>query len=173
MHLRRIPAVLLAAVCLFTAGCARSRRSLLWYQESLVSVTLSDGGTLWEITPAADGWTLTVLSPPGAAGVRWHVTDTAASVSSGGVTIPAGNAMAAVPRRLISLFRLSEERLLGAEADKKGSAVIARYQTDAGEVTVRIGAGGVPLSFSAPDGAWTVTDIRTAEQEESQESKAP
>lgn len=157
-------AAVLTAVCLALAGCESENRSLLWYQECLSEVTVAEGERVWKLTPTADGFSVEILAPSAAAGVTFRIAETSASVSVGGVQIPAGDAMTAGARRVIALFTLSEERLVGVEADRDGEAVIARYETDAGTVTVTIGDGGIPLSFETEGTKWTVGNCQLQER---------
>ena len=158
---RRTTLFILAVCCLLAVvvGCTAKSRPLLWYQDRLDTVTLTEGGRVWELTPIPGGFAVT-LSP---SGITYRLTDTGAAVSAGDLSIPVTDAMTAVPRRIAALFSLTEEGRLALRSDEKGG-VTACYETAEGEITVRFGEGGLPVSFETPAGIYTVTQCRLTAQ---------
>ncbi len=158
----RISALLLPAVlCALITACGAGSRPLLWYQDVLVSATVSDGTHTWRIAPIDGGFTAEIISPPEASGVTFSLTDVSASVSVEGVEIPVSDAMTSGARRLIDLFTLDETRVSDVRPDKGTQTTHARFQTDGGEISIIIGADGLPASFEASAGTYTVTSCET------------
>jgi len=100
-----------AAVCLlflfFCAGCAgEDTKSILEYQTALQSCLMEEeaAGTLfarmWEIVPRPDGFTVR-LCPEGERGdITFFLTESGASASAGGITLPVSDAMSRAARSL-------------------------------------------------------------------------
>ena len=142
--------ILGAAVCLLLMGCASGNsRPLLWYQDILTEAVLIEGDTRWRICAIPDGYTAEILSPPSAAGVVFTVTDTAAEVRLDSVRIPVSEAMLGGCRRLLSLFSLQEDWLIGVDSPGEDPDGItrARFRTDTAEYTVGFRMDGVPAYF--------------------------
>ncbi len=160
--LYRRTAAWILAVCLFlpiASGCAAHSRPLLRYQERIGSVTLTEGGRVWEVVPIPGGFAVTLT----AAGITYRLTDTGTAVSAGDLTIPVTDAMTAVPRMAAALFSLTEDGCLDVRTDGNGG-ITARFLSAEGEITVRFGEGGLPLSFETPTGIFTVTECRLTAQ---------
>lgn len=159
---KRIVLLLLLPVLLF-AGCAGEKRPLLWYQEGFSQAVLEKDGVLWEIAPNPDGFSATILSPDTLSGVTWHFAGDTVFLSVGNVRLPVTEAMTETPRRLLSLFALCEEDLTKLTVLKNESLVEARFLGENGEILLKIGDGGLPLSFHTPFGDYTVREIRFPE----------
>lgn len=160
--LYRRTAARILAVCLLLSilpGCTARSRPLLQYQDRMEAVTLTEDGRTWEIVPIPGGFAVTLTE----AGITYRLTDTGTTVSAGDLTIPVTDAMTAVPRMTAALFSLREEECLDVRTDGKG-AITARFLSAEGEITVRFGEGGLPVSFETPTGVFTVTECRLAAQ---------
>ena len=144
--------------CLLFSGCApKNTRPLLWYQDSFRDVILCEGNFRWHITPIPGGYTVEILSPASAAGVVFTVTDSAASVSLGAVHIPVSEAMLGECRRILSLFSLREEFLIGIDSpgDDPEGILCAHFRTDTAEYTVGFHSDGTPAYFEIITGSAT------------------
>lgn len=160
--LYRQAAARILAVCLLLTllpGCAAQSRPLLWYQDRIEAVTLTEGGRIWEIVPFPGGFAVTLAET----GIIYRFTDTGTTVSAGELTIPVTDAVTAVPRTAAALFSLRAEECLDVRTDGDG-ALTARFLSTEGEITVRFGEGGLPVSFETPAGIFTVTECRLAAQ---------
>lgn len=156
---RRTAAGILA-VCLLLSilpGCTARTRPHLRYQDRLEAVTLTEGGRSWEVVPIPGGFAVTGTET----GITYRLTDTGTTVSAGDLTIPVTDAMTAVPRMAAALFSLKEEDAADVRTDGKG-ALTARFLSPEGEITVRFGKEGLPVSFETPAGTFTVTECRLA-----------
>ncbi len=163
MH-RRIFLLLLLLPALLFAGCSGESRPLLWYQTGFSSATLEKDGVVWEILPQPDGFSAVIVAPQSLAGITWHFAGDTALLSVGDVRIPVTEAMTETPRRLFSLFALSEENLVSLEAGADRTGTHARFTGEDGEILLKIGDSGLPLSFHTPFGDCTVREIRFPEE---------
>lgn len=148
--MRRLLFAFLAAFCVLLFGCVpKNSRPLLWYQDVFTTATLTDGTTTWRLAPIPGGYTAEILSPASIAGITFTVTDTSAEVSMGDMHIPVSEAMTRECDRLIALFRLSEENLIGVEApgDDPEGITYARFRRDGAEYTAGLRADGLPAFF--------------------------
>lgn len=153
-----------AAVCLlFLAGCGSAPRDLLWYQDSLISATLSREETVCRLCPTEDGYTVEILAPASLSGIQFTVNEAGAFVSSGSVTLPAQGRMRTLPDAAAALFRLDPAFL--SELRVENGVTSAVFEQPSSVYTVRIGAEGLPLSFlsESADGTvlWQVSEIIT------------
>ena len=166
--IRRFP-VLFVILCLLFSGCTpKSTRPLLWYQDSFAEIILCEGNARWHIAPIPGGYTAEILSPASAAGIIFTVTDTAASVCLGDVCIPVSEAMLGECRRILSLFSLREESLIGIDSpgDDPDGILCAHFRTDTAEYTVGFRTDGTPAYFEINTGSaatrYLTEDIRWA-----------
>ncbi len=145
-----------AAVCLLLlAGCAAApARSLLWYQETLVSAEIADGTCAWRVAPTPDGWSVTLHMEEGDA--VFALGSAGCSVSCGGVTIPVGEAMTSGARRAAALFSLAPEALCEVRTDEGDGTVRARFRTETAQIVLGLRADGLPVYFEETTARGTV-----------------
>lgn len=165
--MRRRLLALCAILCLIFPGCTpKNTRPLLWYQDAFTGATLSDGDTTWRIAPIPGGFTAEMIAPASVAGITFTITDTAGEVSLGDLHIPVSEAMSGGCMRLMDLFRLREDQLIGVDAAKDDPEGItyARFRTDTAEYTVGIRPDGLPAFFEEITNGitvrYTVSEIR-------------
>lgn len=165
--MRRRLIALLAILFLLLPGCSpKNTRPLLWYQDVFTEVTLQQGDTTWRIAPIPGGFTAEILAPASVVGITFTITDAAGEVSLGDLHIPVSEAMSGGCVRMMNLFRLREDQLIGIEAagDDPEGITCARFRTDTAEYTVGLRPDGLPAFFEQiMDGITTrygVSDIR-------------
>lgn len=146
-----------AAVCLLLLfGCGTEKRSLLWYQENMSSVTLESDGYLFRIVPERDGYRCTLLSPESVSGISFFCGEGTAYAEYGNLHIPIRAGTVGGMERMLPCLSLQEENLLHIEADRETGLVHARFRMENAICTVGMASDSLPIFFLVESGEETI-----------------